>query len=124
MNRKPNNIRKIATIKGAITKHIKSSMGSENPRYSLWYCGITNDTERRKAEHNIKKKGIKIDFWKSFNAETMNDAQIIEVEMFNRGMINKPHKGGAHIGSKNVYVFKMTNKGLGSIDDIISILFT
>ncbi|HCT31523.1 MAG TPA: hypothetical protein DIW31_12540 [Bacteroidales bacterium] len=124
MKRKPNNIRKIASIKGAITKHIKSSMGTVNPRYSLWYCGITNDTERRKAEHNVRKKDIKIEFWKSFNAGTMNDAQIIETEMFSKGMKNMPYKGGANVGSKNVYVFKMTPRGLEGIEDVISILFS
>ena len=51
MERKPNNIRKIAGIKSAIKVFMKTSTGSDSPNYGLWYCGITNNELVRKSRH-------------------------------------------------------------------------
>lgn len=114
---KAKNPTKVSAIKAGITKHVKSSMGTENPRYKLWYCGITNDTTRRNAEHKSKRIEA-IEHWKTFDAETLNDANIIERSMHEKDMINKPHKGGAIETSTWVYVFKISNPskfGLGGV---------
>jgi len=44
-----------SSIKGQFTRFIKETMGSKNPRLNGWYCGITNNENRRKAEHNYVK---------------------------------------------------------------------
>jgi hypothetical protein len=123
-NRTPNNPDIIKRIKSSIKLHVKKSMGTDNPRLSLWYCGITNDIDRRKSEHKLKKGNIA--FWKYFDAETMNDAQIIETDMSILGMSNATNKGRAHKGSKNVYVFKLPSSlsGFTSIDDFLNQLFS
>lgn len=95
---------KKSSIKSQITKHIKSSMGSENPRYKGWYVGITNNLERRKAEHRINVLGIK--FWKTFEAESMENANEIEAYFNEKGTSNRPSKNGAVNNSKFVYAFK------------------
>lgn len=92
------------SIKSQITKHIKSSMGSENPRLKYWYVGITNSLNRRKAEHKISTLEIK--FWKTFDAESMENANSIESYFSNKGTSNRPSKNGAKEDSKFVYVFK------------------
>ncbi len=92
------------SIKSQITKHIKSSMGSENPRYKGWYVGITNSTDRRKAEHRINVLGIK--YWKTFDAESMENANEIEAYFSIKGTSNRPSKNGAIDNSKFVYIFK------------------
>jgi len=89
-----------SSIKGQFTRFIKETMGSKNPRLNGWYCGITNNENRRKAEHNYVKGKIK--HWKCINASTM-----------------KKNKS-----SKWVYIFKMpSNKkmGLGGVLDTQSL---
>jgi len=95
-------------IKSQITKHIKKSMNSENPRLKNWYVGITNNEKRRKAEHKAKMLNLK--FWKSFNAGTLNNANEIEAYFSEKGTSNRPSKNGANEKSKFVYVFKKPNK--------------
>jgi len=102
-------------IKGEITKHIKKSMGSNNPRFKNWYVGITNDIKRRRAEHNSKKIGIK--YWKSFNAGSLKNANEVERYFSLKGTSNRPSPNGANEKSIFVYVFKKptaTAKGLNS----------
>lgn len=110
----PNNPKRVIGIKGAITRHIRECMRNDNPRMSLWYCGITNDVRRRNAEHKLKKG--KVEFWIDFDAESMNDAHIIERAMAEK-MQNLPHKGGANSDSQYVYVFKLISPsyGLGGV---------
>lgn len=112
-----------SSIKSQITKHIKSSMGTDNPRMNLWYVGITNDENRRKAEHNYKFIGIK--YWKSFLTKSMEEANSIEQYFHKKGTINKPSKYGAIGTSKIVYVFKkpsFKSKGLNGAFTFNSIL--
>lgn len=94
-------------IKSEITKHIKKSMNSSEPRLNTWYVGITNDTKRRKAEHKVDKLGLK--FWKTFDAETMENANEIESYFSKKGTINRPSKNGANKFSKFVYVVRKPN---------------
>ncbi len=99
--RKPNDPKKIGSIKYLIFKHLRACVKTDSPLYSLWYCGITNDPANREIQHKNPK------FIKYFDANTMNDAQIIERDMSIWGMVNSPEKGEARKGSKYVYVFKM-----------------
>ncbi len=116
-------INKIRAIKGAITRHIRLSMNSENPRLSNWYCGITNDVNRRKAEHNAYR-GL-VNFWHCYDAGSVSNANIIEAAMSEKGMINRPHIGGAIRTSRWVYVFKEPRTiGLNGIDDVLKQLFS
>lgn len=99
-------------IKSQITKHIKSSMGSEKPRLKNWYVGITNNTERRKAEHRVNVLGL--EYWQTFEAENMGKANEVEAYFSNKGTVNKPSKNGANKNSKFVYVFKKpTSRPMG-----------
>lgn len=114
-------------IKSQITKHIKLSMGTDRPRMSLWYVGITNNENRRNAEHNNKNIGIK--FWKSFTAKSMHDANVVEKYFHEKGTSNMPFKNGAIESSKVVYVFKIPNskpkglKGTFNMNNILNELF-
>ena len=93
-----------ASIKSQITLHIRKSMGSNNPHLNKWYVGITNSTDRRKAEHRINVLGIK--FWKAYDAESMKNANEVESYFSEKGTSNRPSKNGAIKSSKFVYVFK------------------
>ncbi|NOZ46498.1 MAG: hypothetical protein GXO79_06915 [Chlorobi bacterium] len=95
------------TIKSEITKHIRKSMGSSKPRLNSWYVGITNNTKRRKAEHRVNVLGLK--FWKTFDAETMENANEVESYFSQNGTINRPSKNGANKFSKFVYVVRKPN---------------
>lgn len=122
----------VISIKAQISKHIKKSMGSENPRLSNWYCGITNNESRRKAEHNLNKGFVK--YWKCYDALTKQKANEIESYFSQKGTNNAPHSGGANSNSRYVYVFKLNTsyqqkqKGLGgpiiSSNEIIKQLFS
>ena len=103
---------KTTSIKGELTKFIKKSMGSENPRFSGWYCGITNNEERRKAQHNYNRGKIK--YWKCINAGTMKNANEVERYFSEKGTANLPGPNGAKISSRWVYIFKLpTTKQMG-----------
>jgi predicted GIY-YIG superfamily endonuclease len=115
------------SIKSEITKYITKSMGSKTPRLNSWYVGITNDTNRRKYEHRINVLGLK--YWRTFDAETMENANEIESHFSQKGTMNRPSKNGANRYSRFVYVFrKPTSKPTGlngpfSMDNIINKLF-
>jgi hypothetical protein len=101
-------------IKTQLTKFVKQTMGSENPRFSGWYSGITNNEKRRKAEHSYKK-GL-IDFWKCYEADNVANANEVEAYFHNKGTKNSPHGHGAIKTSVFVYIFKLPTKqpmGLG-----------
>lgn len=107
---------KTISIKGEFTKFIKKTMRSENPRLKGWYCGITNNENRRKAEHNYAKGKIK--YWKCINASTMKKASEVEAYFSIKGTSNLPSPNGANKSSKWVYIFKMPNSkkmGLGGV---------
>ena len=109
---------KVTGIKGEFTKFIKKSMGSESPRFSGWYCGITNNEERRKAQHNYTRGNIK--YWKCVYAGTMKKANEVERYFSEKGTINLPSPNGARASSKWVYIFKLPaskQMGLGGVLD-------
>lgn len=118
---KPNPKRIAAGIKAAITMHIKNSMNSDNPQLRLWYCGITNNEVKRKAAHIAKR--TKVDFWKIYNASTLEIAHSIEFDLSLKGTNNCKHKGGANESSIFVYVFKTNpKKGLAGINELLTLL--
>lgn len=119
-------------IKAVFTKHIKASMNSENPRLNLWYCGITNDTNRRIAEHKTNKGPIKhLKFIETLTKEYANE---VETYFQKKGTINRSNVGGAVKNSRFVYIFKVSNeyvknRGLAApdvnlIDTILENLFS
>ncbi len=115
------------SIKSEITKHFSKSMNSEKPRLDSWYVGITNDTKRRKGEHRVNVLGLK--YWKTFDAETMENANEIESYFSKKGTINLPSKNGANSFSKYVYVFRKPSSkptglnGAFTFENIIDKLF-
>ena len=101
-----------SSIKGQFTRFVKNTMGSETPRMNGWYSGITNNEERRKAEHNYKKGKIK--YWKCVNAGTMKKANEVERYFSDKGTLNLPSLNGALVSSRWVYIFKLPdNKKMG-----------
>lgn len=99
---------KSSSIKTQLTKFVKQSMGSENPRFSNWYSGITNSEKRRKAEHSYNR-GL-IDFWKCYETESLLSANEIEAYFHKKGTKNSPHCHGAIKTSVFVYIFKLPKK--------------
>ena len=93
-------------------------MGSENPRMNGWYSGITNNEERRKAEHNYKRGKIK--YWKCVNAGTMKKANEVEMYFSNKGTINMPSHNGAIASSKWVYIFKLPPNKIMGLGEVIN----
>ena len=107
-----------SSIKGQFTKFIKEIMGTENPRMSGWYSGITNNEDRRKAEHNTKMGKIK--HWKCINAGTMKKANEVEKYFSDKGTTNLPSPNGALPSSRWVYILKLPpnrKMGLGGTTD-------
>lgn len=98
-------------IKGELTKFVKATMGSENPRFNRWYAGITNNEKRRKGEHSVRNG--KIMHWKCINAGTMVKANEVESYFSAKGTQNMPQPQGANIASKWVYIFKLASQPKG-----------
>jgi|GEM_PF-1249990 len=99
---------KIGAIKRAIENYIhpsnrRSFIFSE---YENWYIGITNDTKRRKAEHEYKKELETLHF-NSWDAGTVQNAVEIEKYFHDKGMKDKASVGNAKKDSIYVYVFKI-----------------
>ncbi|MDO5106016.1 hypothetical protein [Capnocytophaga sp.] len=120
------------SIKAVFTKHIKACMKSKKPRLKLWYCGITNDTNRRIAEHKIDKGPIKhLKFIETLTKEYANE---VETYFHKKGTINRSNIGGSTLNSRFVYIFKVSNeyvknRGLAApdvnlIDTILENLFS
>ncbi|CAA0147689.1 hypothetical protein [Tenacibaculum maritimum] len=98
-------------IKSELTKFVKATMGSKNPRFNGWYAGITNNEKRRKGEHSVRNG--KILHWKCINADTMAKANEVEAFFSAKGTQNMPQPQGANIASKWVYIFKLAKKPQG-----------
>jgi len=110
-------------IKAQFTKHIKDSMGSVNPRINHWYAGITNNTDRRKAEHILEKEIIK--HWKFIDAGSVDNANEVEKYFSEKGTRNLPFKNGGKKNSKYAYIFKLPvskSNGLNGASDVFEIL--
>ena len=80
-------------------------MNSENPRFNLWYCGVTNYENRRKAEHNLKH-GL-VGHWKYLDAKNKIEANSVERYFSEKGTVNSPNPFGLKENSKWVYIFKI-----------------
>lgn len=100
-----------APIKASLTKHINST--TTNPKLSQWYCGITNDTTRRNAEHRTKKGLIKHFF--ALDAQTFTKAREVEKYFTDKGTSNDKRKGNTVKNTTNVYVFKLPPTTLGNL---------
>jgi len=91
--------------KSEIIREIENVMvdGSEGD----WYIGITDNTERRKGEH--EKDGNDIGHWKDWNPESEEDARDIEKFFLNKGCSNcsksNSLKGGTGGGGNANYVY-------------------
>ncbi|MBO4456725.1 MAG: hypothetical protein J5802_03325 [Butyrivibrio sp.] len=87
-----------------IVSDISNYISKCGGKYSEYYCGITNDAERRIFdEHNVDKNGVWI-----YRTAT-SDAVAREAEKF---FLNSGCKGGTGGGSddcKIVYCYKITS---------------
>ena len=99
---------KIGAIKRAIADHIHPNNGRSDiyVNYRNWYVGITNNVNLRKIQHQ-KGKNIPALHFKSWNAESKNNAIVIEKYFHDLGMKDKSSVGGARESTTYVYVFKI-----------------
>lgn len=79
-----------------------STFFSDNSR---WYCGITNNPNIRKAQHEATIKESPY-FFKCWCVKSVRIAKALETSMHNKGMLDKDIKGGARLNSWYIYVFK------------------
>jgi hypothetical protein len=66
--------------------------------YKLWTIGITDDPERRRAEHDNVHDNTK--YWKHWKADTENIARNVEKYFLAKGM-----KGSTGGGEHPTYVY-------------------
>jgi predicted GIY-YIG superfamily endonuclease len=66
--------------------------------YSDWYIGITDDTKRRRAEH--ENEGKICIYWSDWKADSEAIARNVEAYFIDRGM-----KGGTGGGEHPTYVY-------------------
>ena len=80
-------------IKAAIEKRVSSAKTKD---YSIWTIGVTDDADRRKAEHGNPK------YWMQWNPDSETAARNVEKYFLDKGMKGAP--GGP--GKANyVYIF-------------------
>jgi hypothetical protein len=65
---------------------------------NIWTIGITDDPERRRAEHDAK--GESTTYWKDWKADSETIARNVETLFLGRGM-----KGGTGGGEHPTYVY-------------------
>lgn len=70
--------------------------------FGCYYCGITNDIERRVREHNAECLGY-------IKAETAQDAKDLEVLMHEEGFDTGDQLGNGSSDSVYVYVYRKTS---------------
>ena len=68
--------------------------------FEEYYCGVTNDLERRAGEHNATFLG-------AIEANTVQGALDVEARMHEEGFNTGEQLGNAGDDSKFVYVYKM-----------------
>jgi len=73
---------------------------SKEPKYSHWTIGITNDTERRKKEHENENHNVK--YWEEWEADNETIAKNVEKYFLDKGM--KGSSGGSEHPNW-VYIF-------------------
>lgn len=99
---------KIGGIKRAIENHIATKNGRSQivVLYGNWYCGVTNDETRRKADHKYGKN-ISALYFKAWDAESKDNALLVEKHFHQQGMKGlSKSPGGVRSSSKYVYIFK------------------
>jgi len=85
-----------------IATDIEDAVKATRRTYSRWTIGITNDHERRKAEH--KTKGDDVKDWRSWEADSEDIARSVESYFID----TKKMKGKISGGERNsvfVYIF-------------------
>mgnify|MGYP006916106051 CR=1 FL=1 len=90
------------TIEDAVfyLKSLCTNMGAFPTDYSGYYCGVTNDLERRAGEH-------KAEFLGYVTAKTVKGAIDLEARMHQEGFYTGEQLGNAGDNSVFVYVYKM-----------------
>jgi hypothetical protein len=84
--------------KAGLVAAIEARKGTSS--YSAWTIGITDDTERRKGEHESEGKDVK--YWTDWEADSESIARDVEDYFLKKGM-----KGGGGGGKSpdHVYIF-------------------
>ena len=92
----------LMTIEDAVfyLKSLCTSMGAYPTNYSGYYCGVTNDLERRAGEHNAEFLGY-------VTAKTAKGATDLEARMHQEGFNTGKQLGNASDDSVYVYVYKI-----------------
>lgn len=94
----------LATIEDAVTA-LKSFCQKSSPSgitdYKGYYCGVTNNIDRREIEHKVKFLGY-------VYAKSVKGALDLEARMHQEGFNTGDQLGNAGADSKYVYVYKMT----------------
>lgn len=99
---------KIASIKRAIENYISTAKGRSDffVFYRNWYCGVTNNETKRKAEHKYDKK-IPAMYFHAWDAGSKVNALAIESYFHGKNMRGESKSpGGVRQSSRYVYVFK------------------
>ncbi len=73
---------------------------SKVPNYSNWYCGVTEDPDTRKKEH--EGEGESVTYWLQWKADSEKDAREIE-DYFHEKKMKGAGGGGKH--PTWVYIF-------------------
>lgn len=115
-----NKSHKIGAIKRAINDHI--STNKERSSFFVvhdnWYCGVTNNVGIRKIQHATKRIFI---YFKSWDAETKNNAVEIEKYFHELKMRGAKTAGGVRKNSKFIYVYKYSMTPADIIEFILGI---
>lgn len=92
----------VEQIKKEIDDHV-------NGNYADYYIGITNNIERRLAQHNVKNYDL------AYKMNSKQYAQEIEEYFLDKGMDGDT--GGGNDDSVCVYVYKKTSNSIDSYTD-------
>jgi len=84
--------------KATIMLAINSKVGKN---YSFYRIGLTHDPVERKKQWADEGENVK--YWKQWQADSLSDAQEIEIHFINKGM--KGGAGGDLSSRKTVYVY-------------------
>ncbi|MCJ7506152.1 hypothetical protein MUP05_06765 [Candidatus Bathyarchaeota archaeon] len=77
---------------------IIQAIEAKTKQYAIWTIGITDDPERRRAEHNSANDDTT--FWVHWKADTETIARNVEKYFLDKGM-----KGSTGGGERPVYVY-------------------
>lgn len=117
------------SIKSVFTRYVNTNGDKRKSNiFSDWYCGITNNTNIRKAQH--KKTNGEIKHWIALKAKNKTEANEIESYYNSKGTMNSSNIAGAKSNSTYVYIFRKPSPrqmGLGgglSLKSYIQWLFS